>query len=333
MSFSRKHSIELILPMTDVSVWPMSKYAGQFSPSTLIAGPNPDSIEAVSDKYKTVILAKEYGVPVPETLLIRSLPDLDPAKNWTLPIVVKDRMSVRWCGDMGISGSTEYAYSWDELVDKVKRRLARVNDVLVQCFTQGVGIGFACLIVDGKNSLPFEWVRVREKDPRGSGSSARRSLALEPKILELSKVFFNQASFSGLAMVEFKREHGNGRLTVMEINGRPWGSMQLPIHCGIDYPLLLVQWYLEHRHPPERIDYNTGITCRSIAADLTHLENLWQGTPRGWPVPYPNFLTSLLKISIPWYPGLRSEEINWRDPKPGLFQVARWFASHLAERN
>ncbi|HEV2349343.1 MAG TPA: hypothetical protein VG028_05785 [Terriglobia bacterium] len=319
--------------MTEVTVRPMAEFAGSFGSFTRIAAPSPDALEAVSDKYGTVVRSNEFNIPVPETLLVHSISDLKATEDWTPPIVVKDRYSVRWCGDKGMIGSTGYAYSRNELVEKVQEKLERVGDVLVQQFTRGVGVGFACLVLEGKITLPFQWLRVREKDPRGSGSSARISLPLQPGIIELSELLLKRASFTGPAMVEFKRELGSEQLTVMEINGRPWGSMQLPIQCGINYPLLLAQWYLDGRLPPERINYHTGITCRSIAADLTHLENLWGGTPLGWPVPYPNFLRSLFKVIIPWYPGLKSEEISWRDPKPGLFQIARWFASHMGGGN
>ena len=37
-------------------------------------------------------------------------------------------------------------------------------------------------------------------------------------------------------MVEFKREAKTGRAVFMEVNGRPWGSMQLCLFSGIDFP-------------------------------------------------------------------------------------------------
>ena len=71
---------------------------------------------------------------------------------------------------------------------------------------------------------------------RGSGSSARRSVPLDPQVLRASRALLQRTGFQGIAMVEYKHPPAGGAWTLMEINGRPWGSMHLPIHCGIDYP-------------------------------------------------------------------------------------------------
>ena len=59
-------------------------------------------------------------------------------------------------------------------------------------------------------------------------------------------------------MVEFKQDPASGQLALMEINGRPWGSLQLPIYCGIDYPRHLVDWYLHGHRPPETLAYRVA---------------------------------------------------------------------------
>jgi hypothetical protein len=110
----------------------------------------------------------------------------------------------------------------------------------------------------------------------------------------------------------------------MEINGRPWGSMHLALYCGVDYPRYLVDWYLEGRTPPTSVDYKVGITGRSLVGDLVHLENVWRGAPDGWPVPYPQFWSSLQRVAVPWYPGLRYDDFMLGDVRPGLFELRRW---------
>jgi hypothetical protein len=115
----------------------------------------------------------------------------------------------------------------------------------------------------------------------------------------------------------------------MEINARPWGSLQLPISCGVDYPLHLVDWLLTGKLPPREIEYQQGITCRRLVSELTHLQHTFRGTPPGWPVPYPSFFRTLLKISVPWYPGMRYDDVWFSDPRPGLAGLAHWFRSRL----
>jgi len=332
VEFARQHNVDIIMPMTDATTWPLSKFRESSPGFRCLAAADADIIEGVSDKFRTITMARKSGIPVPETLLVRSSRELEQTVEWSLPVVVKDRFSIRWIGDTGVKGSVSYAYSRDQLCRELEERLHRTGDVLVQQFTCGVGIGFSCFALDGDTYLPFQWQRIREKDPRGSGSSARKSMALEPTVLEFGRELVAQAGFQGILMIEFKKDPRSGSLTFMEINGRPWGSIQLPVHCGVDYPRYAIRWYLEGFYPPKMIDYRRNITCRWLAADLTHLENLWQGKPAGWPMEYPSFLASLLKISVPWYPGLRYDDLSLRDPRPGLAGLAKWFGGHFGGR-
>jgi len=331
--FARQNQIELILPMTDATTWPLASQSARFAGISYLGVPTPAAVELSSDKYWAVATAREVGISAPETLLVRGLGDLEPARDWGFPVVVKDRFSIRWRDELGIHGSVRFAFSWKDLVAAVQHRLGQADDLLVQRFTAGVGIGFATFVVNGEVRLPFQWRRIREKDPRGSGSSARRSVPLDPQVLDASRILLQRSGFQGIAMVEFKQSPAGGAWSLMEINGRPWGSMHLPLHCGIDFPRYLAEWYLEGRTPPPGVDYPVEVTCRWLLADLVHLENLWSGAPEGWPVPYPGFWSSLLAVAIPWYPGMGYDDFMLRDPRPGLSELRRWCRAHIGGRN
>ncbi|MFL6306661.1 MAG: ATP-grasp domain-containing protein [Candidatus Sulfotelmatobacter sp.] len=333
LEFARKNEIELIIPATDFTIAPLSKNRHQFQGVSRLALGADATIELAADKFRTISLARELRIPVPETVLVSSLEDLDrAAPNWDFPVVVKDRFSVRWAGNRAVLGSVAYAYSIEDLKKKVGHRLKEAGDVLIQRFVQGAGIGFSCLAAEGKVWLPFSWLRVRETDPRGSGSSAQVSIPLTPEVEEASRALVTQAGLGGICMVEFKQPHDGGPPALMEINARPWGSLPLPIACGINYPLLWVEWLLTGKLPPERIEYKKGILCRRLVNELTHLEHTFHGTPPGWPLPYPGFFETLLKISLPWYPGMCYADFWFRDPSPGLSGLGSWFSGHLRQR-
>jgi predicted ATP-grasp superfamily ATP-dependent carboligase len=329
LGLCRRLSFDLVVPLTDATMWPLSNHTGLFRGVAVVAVSDPDSVRRASDKHQVTTSAQELDVPAPDTRLVKCVRDLGPDLVWEFPVVLKDRFSVRWVGDKGVAGSVIYAYSKEDLLEKVRRRLDAVGDVLLQQFIDGVGVGFSCFAHKGEVFVPFQWQRIREKDPRGSGSSARKSVEVEPAVFEYSQKLIKWTGIQGLSMVEFKKDRRSGRFVLMEVNGRAWGSLQLPIHCGLDYPAFLLRWYLEHCSPPKQIDYADGITCRWFAADLQHLENLWQGRPPGWPFKYPSFWGSAIKVAIPWYPGLRYDDLSLLDPRPGLAGVGRWVRSHV----
>jgi predicted ATP-grasp superfamily ATP-dependent carboligase len=327
--FVRQNGIELVLPMTDWTMFPLVRWQDKFRGLAHLAVPSSESLAIVSDKYNTITLARELNIPVPETVMVSSLDDLDATREWNFPLVVKDRFSVRWLADKSVFGVTSYAYSRADLLAQAKQRLEQAGDVLVQQFVKGVGVGFSCFALDNKAHLPFEWERVREIDPRGGGSSTRKSVALDTTVLEMGRNLTLRSKFQGIAMVEFKRDPAARQLRLMEINGRPWGSMQLAVESGVDYPRYVAAWYLQGVNPPEHAAYKKNITCRRFVADLNHLAQVRRGKPAQWPGDFPNFWPTLMRVSVPWYPGLRYEDLKLSDIHPGLAELWRWFRIRL----
>ena len=322
--FVRAQQIDLVIPVTDWTLGPLSAEREQFRGICRLAMPDRAAIDFASDKFRTVELAREIGIGVPKTHLIRSLDDLAACKGIGFPAVVKDRFSVRWVQQVAVFGSVAYAYSFEELRAKVADRLEKAGDVLVQEFVSGEGIGFSCFVAGGNTHLPFQWLRVREVDPRGSASSARKSIPLDDVIVSRSEQLITRMGFEGIAMVEYKRTPDK-RLVLMEINGRPWGSIGLPFACGIDYPRYLIDWCLEGKLPPDLIDYKKNVLCRRAVSELTHLSNIRTGRPPNWPGNYPAFWPTVLQMALPWRPGMCYDDLWVSDPRPGIAGLRNWF--------
>jgi predicted ATP-grasp superfamily ATP-dependent carboligase len=331
IEFARAHSIDLVIPVTDWTLRPISQARDRFEKLCRVALPPEIAFNLVSDKYQTVKLAESSEIGVPKTCLIESESDLAKWQGGKFPIVVKDRFSVRWIDGNAVFGSVAYAYSSQELEKLVRERLRVAGDVLLQEFVSGVGIGFSFFVANGKTFLPFEWQRIREVDPKGSGSSARKSIPLDATYASLSAKLIVEMGFEGIAMAEYKKTN-DGRMILMEINGRPWGSIGLPIACGIDYPQYLIDWCLDGTLPPETILYPKNILCRRAVGELTHLTALRAGRPANWPIPYPSFLTSLMSMAVPWRPGMCYDDIWLSDLRPGVAGITNWFRSRMKKR-
>ena len=331
LEYVRSNSIDLLIPVTDWTTGPLSEHRQQFNEICHVVLPPKSALEIASDKFRTIQIAQSLGIGVPRTDLIESIADLSKLAEIQAPAVVKDRHSVRWGGGKPVFGSVAYAFAPGDLGKKVRERVQEAGDVLVQEFVSGVGIGFSCFVVEGMVRLPFQWQRIREVDPRGSGSSARRSVPLDPTVVSLSSRLVLEIGFEGIVMVEYKKT-ADGRLVLMEINGRPWGSIGLPIACGIDYPRYLIDWYLRGTLPPEIVSYRENTVCRRLVWELAHLSNLRAGKPANWPVPYPHFWPSLFRVAIPWLPGMCYDDVWLSDPRPGIAGIANWVGARVKKK-
>jgi predicted ATP-grasp superfamily ATP-dependent carboligase len=331
LEFVRAHAIDLIIPVTDWTLGPLSLQRDRFAGVCSIAMPSQAALEFASDKYRTVQLAESLGISIPRTRMVESLDDSSALEDTQFPVVVKDRFSVRWSESKAVFGSVAYAYSGADLQTKIVERVRAAGDVLLQEFVAGVGIGFSCFVAGGKAFVPFQWQRIREVDPRGSGSSARKSIPLDPSLVSRSVRLIVEMGFEGIAMVEYKKT-SDGRLILMEINGRPWGSIGLPVACGIDYPRHLIEWRLQGTLPPREISYRENVTCRRVVGELTHLSNIRAGRPPNWPGAYPSFWPSLFKMAVPWLPGMCYDDVWWSDLHPGIAGIRNWFQSRLKKK-
>jgi predicted ATP-grasp superfamily ATP-dependent carboligase len=328
--FARLHSIDLIVPVADWTLQPLSEQRDRFEGICRIALPSRDAVIAASDKYRTVELARSLGIAVPHTWLIKTPADVTAVPELPYPLVVKDRFSVRWANGKALFGTVAYAFGKEDLEQKVNERLQRAGEVLIQEFVSGTGIGLSFFAANDDVYLPFAWERLREVDPRGSASSCRKSIALDEGLATMSSRLVRAIGFQGIAMVEYKKLE-SGPAVLMEINGRPWGSIGLPIASGIDYPRYLIDWCLTGSLPPKTLPYRTQITCRRLVGELTHLSNVRKGRPANWPVEYPEFWSTLAKVAVPWYPGMRYDDVWLSDLRPGLAQIKNWFRVRRAK--
>ena len=324
VEFVKTHHFDLVLPVTDWTLGPLSAERERFAGQCRLAIPSPSAVEFASDKFRTVQQARQFGIGVPKTTLVQSPADLSGHADFGFPAVVKDRFSVRWIGHKAVFGSVSYAYSKEELEQKAADRLQKAGDVLIQEFVSGEGFGFSCFVVGGQFFLPFQWLRVREVDPRGSASSARKSLPLDDDLVHRSTQLIAAMGFEGIAMVEYKRAT-DGSLILMEINGRPWGSIGLPYACGIDYARYLIDWSLSGTLPPQEIAYRENVLCRRAVGELTHLSNIRSGPPAHWSSGYPRFWPTLFCMALPWRPGMCYDDLWISDLRPGIAGLRNWF--------
>ncbi|HMK22106.1 MAG TPA: hypothetical protein VK466_07205 [Terriglobales bacterium] len=325
VEFVRSRSIELVIPITDWTTQPISEQRAQFEGICRVALPPHEAVLAAADKYRTIELARSQGMAVPRTWLIKNDANgLDSLREANFPLVVKDRFSARWINGKAVLGSVSYAFNREELRESIGKRVQDTGDVLVQEFVFGTGMGVSLFITAAEMFLPFQWERIREIDPRGSASSARKSMPLDRHLLSHSYRLVHAMGFQGIAMVEYKRV-ANGSGILMEVNGRPWGSIGLAMASGIDYPRYCIDWWLSGSLPPRSIAYGENVTCRRIVGELTHLSNIRKGKPENWPGEYPKFWSTLVKVAIPWYPGMHYDDFSISDPRPTLAHIRNWF--------
>ena len=187
---------------------------------------------------------------------------------------------------------------------------------LIQGYVEGQGKGVFALCRNGRSIAWFAHERLRDTRPTGSSSSLRRSIFLDDRLLEPAEDLLAAMEWHGPAMVEFK-DDGSNQPCLMEVNGRFWGSLQLGIDAGIDFPLMWVS-ILEGESVSAAMHYEEGTTLRWLWGDVKRLIWILRGAPAGFPGTYPTVGQGLRELLGPQPEGTRLEMWRRNDPLPAI---------------
>ena len=149
------------------------------------------------------------------------------------------------------------------------------------------------------------------------------SVEATPAMLHSATALLHHIKWDGVAMVEFKVSP-DGSPYLMEINARFWGSLQLAIDSGVDFPYLLYQVYSgENIKPP--VDYKKGIKLRWLFGDLDRLIIIFKDSD----LSLANKLKEFVNFCKFYQPGMRYEINRLNDLKPFLFEFWEYIKVNL----
>jgi len=269
-----KEKVDIIFPITDVSVYLFNSIRKKLPSSTLLACPPADKMAAVSDKLSLFRLSEKLHVPIPRTFYIHNgSKDLDAITGQIkqFPVVVKPAFSKILRGNSFLSGGIKYAASQRELeqiyaTSSVLRYPSMIQEKIV-----GPGTGLFTLFDKNRHLVLFSHKRLLEKPPSGGVSVVSESVPIDPEMEEISKKLLSSVGWQGVAMVEFKRDLRDGKPKLIEINGRFWGSLQLAISAGVDFPVLLLKYLQGEKILKTETKYKTGLKLKWLLGTLDHL--------------------------------------------------------------
>jgi len=325
----RRLDIDLVIPTTDLTTMILVANSG-CTGSALLAAPSSSSYERLTDKSELLRLCEQLGVATPATHVARCAAEATRiSRDLGYPLVLKPARSRYRRGNQIISTSVSVIRSAEQL------RLYLSNahwlgDIpcLVQRFVPGYGAGMFALYDRDRPLAWFSHRRLREIPPSGGASVLSESTPIEPRMQAAASSLMSAVEWSGVAMLEF-RVSEDGTPFLIEVNGRFWGSLQLAVDCGVDFPWLLYQLTtgIAPMSPPGT--YLLGRRLRWLLGDF---ENLRIQARR-------ESANGRTRASIVWE-FLRSfgdcackqEVFRWNDPKPGIREIQSWAGAILRRK-
>lgn len=315
--------VQFILPMTDVSTALLAPLRARLPPGCSLLCPSAAAYEALTDKQRLLDLATRVDVAVPRTLVAQDAEQLQhAAAHLGYPLVIKPARS-RYVHGNAVHSTSVILVRDAQHLQAVLPTLAWLGHVnaLVQQWVPGTGAGvFALYGPEG----PVAWFahrRLREKPPSGGVSVLCESTLPDPAVLQPSARLLESVGWWGPAMVEY-RVTPSGEAVLMEVNGRFWGSLQLAIDAGVDFPALLLDLGLD-RPPRAPQPYANGRRLRWLLGDVDNLLLQWRAaaTFSARRTALGDFLATFFDARC------RQEVLRLADPRPGLREWGQWLAA------
>jgi len=270
IQYIREQGVDLVIPTTERSCIIVNNYREVIEKQECnIACSRMDKLEVAFNKRLTFEFCSLYGIPTPKVFDKVDL-SVRPQLLVRKPISSNKQNSD---GTLVRTGSPSYYKTWDELPDFNP-------EYIVQEFIEGESIGFFALCANGIIQTSYSHQRILDTNPSGSGSCVRKSItAPDDSLSYLSGKILKNLKWDGPVMLEFLLDK-NGKLYLLEINGRLWGSFCLAPFSGIPFSNMLVSHYAKSEWRAEMKE-NLGDI---IVVNEILLVSRWLQILRGKPV-------------------------------------------------
>jgi D-aspartate ligase len=301
----------VLFPTRDETVATLSRHRDTLGRFFRVPTPEWDCVRVAWDKRETYRWAQKLGVAVPRTWFPRDEGDLNEVDT-SVPVVVKPAIKEHF-----FYATKAKAWRADTAADlrRVFQRAASIVDpseIIVQELVPGGGsaqFSYCAFVKDGRPVASMTVRRSRQHPSDFGRASTYVETVDVPELTDPSMRFLGELGYYGLAEVEYKRDSRDGRFKLLDVNARTWGYHTVGPAAGVDFPYLLFRDQLGQQVEPAQ--GRIGVSWIRLSTDVPNaLVDIRAGRLR-------------TGAYVRTLPGIDTEAVfSWRDPLPGLCEVA-----------
>ena len=305
----------MLIPCSDTALTEVVRYYDQLESMVKICSPKPKIIKRVLDKNTTLTLAQSCGIPIPVTHRISNISELrDLRQTLRYPMIAKP-LSKRETSNFKI----RYFQNFEEIEAAFSDDPRFGTNTLFQEYCVGEGVGIGTLIHNGAPIAIYQHRRLREYPSAGGVSVLAISEEPDPLLVRYSTRLLNAAGWEGVALVEFRFNRKERTATLMEINGRYWGSIASAIHAGVDFPFY--EWQVVNQQQiSASVRYRSGLRVRWIAGDLHRLHEVLS-RKKSNPTMQQSRWAEVIQFLADFRPSVHNMVLSFSDPIPAINEI------------
>lgn len=272
---------DVLLPMGLRTNIPFSRCKDKFDPYVKIPIADYDILILGHNKPWALKKAEECGVPIPKTYLPKNREQVkEVSKETDYPVVIKLRS-----GEAG--AGLRSANSAQELMKKYVPSSSPQSDFvfhyelpMIQEYIPGEVHDVCVLFNKGEPRATLTQKRVKML-PIGGGVGIVNETTDEPRLKKIAIKLMKKLRWHGPAQIEFKIDSRDDTPKLIEVNPKFWGTLDLSIQAGVDFPYLACKMAMNGDIDPV-YDYEVGLKYRWLLPyELRYLirsKNKWKST-------------------------------------------------------
>ncbi len=247
-------NFDMIIPVRDAATLLVARYADDLSKITNIYVADYNLVETLQDKGKTIRLARECGVPHPETFFPEEVDLGDIIASIETPFLIRARTS---SGSRGIA----YVRNHDEFRQRYESVRNTFGEPIIQAYIRKQSYCTACVLLDQNSEevASFTYERVKEY-PLSGGPTVVGISCDNPQVKAYALRLLQDFEWKGVAEVEFIIDE-KGEPKLLEVNPRYWMPLHLAIYSKVDFPYLHYKLATGQK-VSKIIDYEIGVKYR-----------------------------------------------------------------------
>jgi predicted ATP-grasp superfamily ATP-dependent carboligase len=326
-SLIAKGGHDMLIPADDRSIAAVMEHYDDLKEIIRISCLPPEIMQSVLNKTLTLQAAQRCGVRAPRTAVaINSTDLLKLAGEIPFPWILKPAEKEK----RGEEFTSCRLDNIEAVAHKYPEACRFAPPMLVQEYCEGGGVGIEVLLHEGQCLLAFQHRRLKEFPHAGGVAVTAIAERPDPKLVDLSLRLLQELRWDGVAMVEFRVNHSTGEAVLMEVNGRFWGSISLPVAAGLDFPYY--QWQLAHGEQPSiPAEYAVGTRWRWTVGYFYRLYWLFVFA-RHLREARVELKRTLSQVFSDFNFSIRDAMFDLKDPVPAILEAGR-NAKSLAKRS
>lgn len=243
----------------------IAKYKSNLSTYVKVVSEDYEKIKKVHDKHSSLELISKLNIKHPKSFIAKNHHDLEKIAN-----ELDGKAIVKMTDSYASMGLSTYEGTINEFINDYIITYGfdyqKGNFPIIQQLLKGDLYDTTAFSINGESKAILSQQRIVTAWLKGGGGVVNTTV-LKNEIIENTKLILKELKWNGHIEIDWFYNHADKSFYFIEINPKFWGTTQLTISAGYDFPYWSTLLY-SNQPIPEIKNFKTGLTYRWLEEEL-----------------------------------------------------------------